>query len=150
MLSPGPHRTIEIKGLHMKETLAVGRIHQIEKRVSPELTADHFGNTGVQVFATPALVALLEETAIGCIAAGLTEGQGSVGTRIDLQHLAATPLGMKVEGRAELTEVDGRRLVFKVEARDEQELIATGSHERFIVNSMEKFLARAADKAKVG
>ena len=85
--------------------------------VTPEWTAERFGNPGVKVLATPALIALLEETAIGCIASTLVPGQGSVGTRIDVQHLAATPVGMKVVGHAELIEVDGRRLVFKVEAR---------------------------------
>ena len=95
-----------------------------------------------------ALIALLEQAAIQCMAPGLETGQGSAGTQVDIQHLAATPVGMKVVARAELREVDGRRLVFKVEARDEHESIAGGSHERFIIGSMEKFLARAAAKGK--
>lgn len=131
----------------MSESLEVGRRYEIEREVTPELTADRFGNAGVAVLATPALIALLEQAAIGCITPTLAEGQGTVGTRVDVQHLAATPVGMQVTARAELVEVDGRRLVFNVEAHDEREPIAKGTHERFIVNSMQKFLARAAEKA---
>jgi predicted thioesterase len=132
----------------MPETLEVGRAFEITRKVTSELTADHFGNPGAAVFATPALISLLEETAIRCVAPGLSDGQGTVGTRVDVQHLAATPVGMTVTAWAELTEIDGRRLVFKVEARDEVEPIATGTHVRFVVNSMERFLARANAKAK--
>ena len=128
--------------------LEVGQSSEIETVVTPELTAAHFGNPGVEVFATPALIALLEQAAIQCMAPGLEAGQGSAGTQVDVQHLAATPVGMKVVARAELREIDGRRLVFKVEARDEHEPIAEGSHERFIIGSMDKFLARAAAKGK--
>lgn len=130
----------------MPETREVGRIYELERLITPELTADHYGNKGVAVFATPALVSLIEETAIHCIAPTLDEGQGSVGTVVNIQHLAATPAGLKVKARAVLTEIDGRRLVFTVEAYDEREQIAKGTHERFIVNSMEKFMTRAMEK----
>jgi predicted thioesterase len=130
----------------MADELRVGQSAEVTRLVTPEVTADRLGNPGIDVFATPALVALLEETAIACVAPALVEGQATVGTRIDVQHLAATPLGMKVTARAEVVEVDGRRLVFKVEARDEVEPIATGTHERFILNSLDRFLARARAK----
>jgi predicted thioesterase len=130
----------------MVKVLKLGATHTITKLVTPDLTADHYGNEGVAVFATPALVALLEETAVGCIAAALEAGQGSVGAEVMVQHLVPTPVGMVVEGRAELIEIDGRWLVFKVEAWDEQEKIATGTHTRYIINSIEKFLQRAAEK----
>jgi predicted thioesterase len=130
----------------MAEALKLGATHAITKLVTPEVTADRYGNEGVAVFATPALVGLLEQTAVGCIAAALEAGQGSVGAEVVVQHLAPTPVGMAVEARAELIEIDGRRLVFKVEAWDEQEKIATGTHTRYIINSMEKFLQRAAEK----
>jgi predicted thioesterase len=130
----------------MPDELRVGQSAEITRVVTPEVTADRLGNPGAEVFATPALVALLEETAIACVAPALAAGQATVGTRIDVQHLAATPLGMKVTARAELVEIDGRRLVFKVEARDEVEPIATGTHERFILGSLERFLARARAK----
>ncbi|MBI3943344.1 MAG: thioesterase family protein [Chloroflexi bacterium] len=130
----------------MTEKISVGLSNEVERLVTHDTTAHVFGNTGVEVFATPALIALLEETAIGCIAAYLEEGQTSVGTHVDVRHLAATPLGMKVIARAELVEVEGRKLVFRVEARDEREQIASGTHERFIIQSLAKFLARAAAK----
>ncbi len=130
------------------EQLLVGRKFKLERRITPEVTADRYGNKGVEVFATPALIALLEETAIQCIFPTLNPGQGSVGTRVDVQHLAATPLGMTVTAHAEVAEIDGQRVQFRVEAYDDREQIATGTHERFIVNSIEKFLARALDKAK--
>ena len=130
----------------MAEVLKVGRSDTLERLVTPELTADRFGNPGVPVLASPGLFGLLEETAIKCVAPTLEEGQGTVGTRLDVQHMAPTPVDMKVTASAELTELDGRRLVFSVEAHDEREQIARGTHERFIVTSMEKFLARAAEK----
>jgi fluoroacetyl-CoA thioesterase len=132
----------------MTQELTIGQFTTLEREVTAEVTADHFGNRGVYVFATPALVSLLEETAIACVKDNLGPGQGTVGTRVDVQHLAATPVGMKVRSRATLVEIDGRRLVFEVEADDERERIAIGRHERFIVNSMEKFLSRAAEKAQ--
>ena len=75
------------------------------------------------------------------------DGQATVGTRVELKHLAATPAGMKVFSRVELVEIDRKRLVFRFEARDEREQIATGTHDRFIINSMTKFLDAAAEKS---
>jgi fluoroacetyl-CoA thioesterase len=132
----------------MTDELKIGQFATLEREVTADVTADHFGNSGVYVFATPALIALLEETAIVCVKDFLAPGHGTVGTRVDVQHLAATPVGMKIRSRATLVEIDGRRLVFEVEADDEREPIARGRHERFIVNSMEKFLNRAAEKAQ--
>lgn len=132
----------------MAEELSVGRVYEMTRKVTPDLTADRFGNPGVQVFATPALIGLLEEVALTCVAPTLAEGQATVGTQVNIEHLAATPVGMTVTARAQLVEIDGRRLVFNVEARDEREPIARGTHQRFIINSMAKFLQRAQDKAK--
>ena len=75
----------------------------------------------------------------------LGPGQGTVGFHVDIRHLAATPIGMRVTFRATLTEVDGRRLVFRVEADDEQERIGEGTHVRFVVD-MERFMGRIAAK----
>lgn len=130
----------------MPEELTVGRVFELSREVTPELTADRYGNPGAMVFATPMLVALLEETAIGCVAPTLEDGAGTVGTRVDVQHLAATPVGLTVTARAELTEVDGRRLVFAVEASDGVEVIGRGTHERFVVGSLARFLERAGEK----
>src|ERR1700694_271295 len=98
----------------MSDSLDVGRVFEISRLVTPDQSADRFGDAGATVCATPALVSLLEETAIGCVAPTLAEGQATVGTRVDVQHLAATPVGLTVTARAELVEIDGRRLVFKV------------------------------------
>jgi fluoroacetyl-CoA thioesterase len=130
----------------MPERLEVGRTHEVRRLVTSELTADATGNPGVHVFSTPNLVLLIEVVCYECVLPCLTEGQGTVGTRIDTRHLAPTPVGMTVTARAELTEIDGRRLVFAVEARDEVEPIASGTHERFIVNSVPRFVERAMAK----
>jgi fluoroacetyl-CoA thioesterase len=114
-------------------------------RAEPERLADRYGNTGVPVLATPHLVRLLETECLACVAGALDGGYSTVGTRIDVRHLAATPAGMEFELTAELTAIDRRRLVFTIEARDEVELIMSGTHERFLVETA-KFLANAAAK----
>lgn len=131
----------------MSEKLRIGQTHTITRTVTPELTAERFGNPGVSVFATPALVALLEATAIELISPVLADDQGSVGTHVEVSHVAPTPAGMKITARVELIEIDGRRMAFKVEAHDEIEQIASGSHKRIIVNSMTKFIERSKQKS---
>jgi predicted thioesterase len=114
-------------------------------RADAERLADRYGNPGVAVLATPNLVELLETECLGCVARELDEGQSTVGARIDVRHLAATPEGMSFTMTAELTEIDRRRLVFRIEARDEIDVIMSGTHERFIVETA-PFLAKAAAK----
>lgn len=116
-----------------------------ECTVTQELTAAALGSGLLPVFATPAAVALAEECAWKSVAGELAEGQGTVGTRMDLSHIAATPLGMKVRCESELVEFDRRRLVFAFTLYDEKEKIAEGRHERFVVDS-ERFLAKAESK----
>ena len=113
--------------------------------VTPAQTAAYYGSGALEVFATPAMVALLEETAWRSVQPYLEEGQATVGTRVDIRHLAATPLGGKVTCESELVEVDRRRLVFKVEVFDEKTKVGEGIHERFVIQS-EKFLAAAKAK----
>ena len=132
----------------MVEVLEAGREFELKREVTPELTADRYGNPGALVFATPMLVALLEETAIRCVAPALEPGAGTVGTRLDVEHKAPTPVGLIVTARARLIEVDRRRLVFQVEASDDVELIAAGTHERFVLKSLAQFLERAAEKTR--
>ncbi|MFZ5590945.1 MAG: thioesterase family protein [Bacillota bacterium] len=108
-------------------------------------TAIAYGSGSIRVLATPAMIGLMEEAALKSVQPYLPPGQTTVGIKVDVQHLAATPPGMQVTATAELVEVDGRRLVFKVEARDEKDLVGQGVHERFIVQE-EKFLSRAAAK----
>ena len=113
--------------------------------VTEDKTAETMGSGTLPVFATPAMIALMEKTAYQSVQPHLDEGCGSVGTLLEVKHTAATPLGMKVTCESELTEVDGRRLVFTVKAFDEAGLIGEGRHERFIVVN-EKFLARTNAK----
>lgn len=110
-------------------------------------TAIEVGSGSVPVFATPMLVAIMENAAINALKGCLPEGMSTVGVRIDCRHLVATPIGMTVTARAELVEVDNRRLLFKVEAFDEEEKVGEGEHERFIIN-LEKFLSRSEEKKK--
>lgn len=106
-----------------------------------ENTAAAVGAGGVEVFGTPMMIALMENAAWRAVADELEEGQVTVGTHVNVSHLAATPLGQQVHATAELIEIDGRRLVFHVVAYDERQKIGEGQHERFIV-SLERFLSR--------
>jgi fluoroacetyl-CoA thioesterase len=113
--------------------------------VDQSMTAHRFGNTGVHVLATPMLVSYFELAAHQLAMPALQPGQGTVGSHIDIRHLAATPIGMRVTVRATLTERDGRRLVFRAEADDEREHVGEGTHERFVVD-MNRFMSRIAAK----
>lgn len=127
--------------------IAPGLVGEIEIVVAPADSADALGNPGVHVLATPRLVALLEQAAIRAVAPHLPAGTGTVGTRIDVRHLAATPVGMRATIRATLREVDGRRLVFDIEGRDAADRIVEGTHERIQIDQA-RFLARVAEKAR--
>ena len=101
-----------------------GLVGEVELIVAAPDTADALGNRGVHVLATPRLVGLLEEAAIAAVQARLPAGAGTVGTRIDVKHLAATPVGMRVRARAVVREVDGRRYVYDVEVVFQSDLAA--------------------------
>lgn len=116
-----------------------------ETVVTEALTARVFGSGELDVYATPAMIALAEETALKSVADRLEPGQGTVGTRVDVAHLAATPLGMKVRCETDLIEIDRRRLTFSVRVFDEVEKIAEGTHERFVIDN-EKYLKKAGAK----
>lgn len=116
-----------------------------ETIVNEHNTAKAMGSGTLEVFATPAMVALMESAAYQSVVSALEPGMGTVGTLMEIKHLSATPLGMRVTAESELVEVDGRRLVFSVQASDESGLIGTGTHERFIVKD-EKFMAKAESK----
>ena len=113
-----------------------------EAVVTEALTAKAMGSGELPVYATPAMAALVEETAWRSVAPALEPGQGTVGTKLDLAHLAATPLGKRVRCETVLKEIDRRRLGFSAEVWDEAGKIGEGTHERFIVDS-ERFLAKA-------
>lgn len=108
-------------------------------------TAKTMGSGTLDVFATPALIALMEETCWRSVADQLDEGCGSVGTLLEIRHTAPTPIGMDVTCESELVEVDGRRLVFTVQAHDAKGLVGEGRHERFVIQN-EKFQAKANAK----
>ncbi len=113
--------------------------------VNESNTAKVMGSGTLDVFATPALIALMEETCWRSVANELEEGSGTVGTLLEIKHTAPTPVGMKVTCESTLTEVDGRRLVFEVTASDAKGVVGEGKHERFIIQN-EKFQMKANAK----
>ena len=116
-----------------------------EITVTKELTAISMGSGDLEVYPTPAMIALMEGTDSESVKPEFEEGQGSVGTSIDIKHLAATPVGMYVRCESELVEVDGRRLVFNITAYDEKDKIGEGTHERFIISN-DKFQSKVNSK----
>lgn len=131
----------------MNSALTPGLAGTAAVQVTPDNTALALGSGQAPVFATPALVALLEQAAVDALAGTLPPGSTSVGTHIDVYHTAATPVGMAVVATATLVEVEGRRLRFTVAARDAVEEVAHGVHERAMVDE-QRFLARVSDKTK--
>jgi fluoroacetyl-CoA thioesterase len=129
------------------EELAPGLVGEVEMVVTEADTADRWGSGLVPVFGTPVLVGLMEGAAVRALADHLPPGRTSVGGRIDVQHLAPTPVGMRVRARAELLEVAGRRLAFRVQAWDEVEQIGEATHERFVVDQG-RFVERAKAKGR--
>lgn len=128
-------------------SMEVGRRGRAEGVVTQDNTAQAAGSGLVPVFATPWMIALMENAAVQAVQGDLAPDEGTVGTRLDVTHDAATPIGLKVWAEAELTAVEGRKLTFAVTAYDEREQIGGGTHQRFIIKP-EKFLARAEGKAK--
>ena len=116
-----------------------------EQTVTPEMSAARVGSGLVDVFATPMLVALVEQTCYESVLPYLDEGQGTVGTLVNVSHLSATPIGKCVWCDSELVEVDRRRLVFSVKAYDECGLIGEGTHERFVID-IAKFMEKLKTK----
>jgi len=116
-----------------------------ELMVGEEHTAPRIGSGKVHVLATPVMINVIEAAALAAIEHLLPAGYQSLGTRLDVRHIAATPVGMKIKGFAEVVSVEGRTVRFRVEARDEKELIGDGTHERVIVN-VAKFDERVRHK----
>ncbi len=128
--------------------LTIGLTGTASLTVSDEHTAAALGSGNVPVFSTPRLVALVEEAAVNALRGHLEAGQTSVGTWIDLAHLAATPIGGAVRAEARLVAVNGRELTFDVIAFDETEKIGEGRHRRAIVDE-QRFLERVGKKSAV-
>jgi predicted thioesterase len=114
--------------------------------VSAENTAQAWGSGGLPVYATPAMIALMEGAAVAAVQERLPPGFSTVGTELKVKHLSASPLGMEIRARGELIEIDGRRLRFKVEAWDRAGKIGEGFHERFIIEN-ERFLKKTGEKS---
>jgi len=127
--------------------LAPGLSAEFTRKVEEKHTATYHGNPGVDVLGTPVVCDWVEEAACLAVQPHLEPGMVSLGTVVNIKHLAATPVGMTVRVHARLTEVDGRRLVFVVEAFDEKEKIVESHQERFIV-TLQRFLERTAQKAR--
>ncbi len=117
--------------------------------VTEAQSARHLGSGTIRVFATPAMIALMEQAAVEAIDRLLPAGQASVGVALNIRHLAATPIGQQVRARAEVTAVDGRQVIFKVQAWDENELIGEGTHTRFVID-LERYFQRLAKKTGPG
>jgi fluoroacetyl-CoA thioesterase len=124
-------------------TLAPGLVGRIEWEASARHSAEAWGSGAVPVFATPSLVGLMETAAMEALRGCLPDGDATVGTRIDVEHLAATPLGDTVRAEARLVAVEGRRLAFEIDAHDSVRLIGRCRHERMII-SRDRFLEKLA------
>jgi predicted thioesterase len=125
----------------------VGQKGSAKLLVGPEHTAPRVGSGRVAVLATPVMINLIEAAALKCVEDHLPAGHQSLGIHLDVRHFAATPVGMKLFATAELTAIDGRTLTFRVEARDEHEVVGDGSHQRVVVNVV-KFDERVQKKLK--
>ena len=125
----------------MDYNLEIGTAHTAEKLVEERDTAAFMGSGTVEVFATPAMILLMELAARNAVQVDLPPGMTTVGTMVNIQHLSATKLGAKVSATAILKHVDGRKLIFDIEASDENGVIGKGVHERAIIDA-ERFMAR--------
>ena len=126
-------------------SLAVGLKFSRAVKVTDEMTPAHLRHEPIRVLSTPDMIRHIEQTAIEAVKPYLADGQATVGTRVDVAHLAATPVGMTLTITVEVTEIDRRRLAFRVEARDELDEAAKGTHERFIVDGAQR-MPRLQDK----
>jgi len=129
----------------MEINLKAGLQHTSTKVVTKDDTASKYGSGLVEVFATPAMVGLMENAAMNAVLPHLPKGCGTVGTQICIAHSKATPVGMKVQATATLTNADGKRLSFEVVAQDEQGEVGRGTHERYVIE-VEKFMSRINQK----
>lgn len=125
--------------------LTTGLKGTVSSLVEPEDTAEVVGSGSLKVFATPCMAAMMEGAACEAIGETLPEGQTSVGISLNIQHTAATPVGLEVRAEAEVTAVEGKKITFRVAAFDEKGEIGSGTHQRVIVNE-QRFLEKAYDK----
>ncbi len=127
--------------------LPAGLSGTAELVVGEQHTAPRIGSGRIRVLATPVMINLFEAAALAAVEQSLPENHQSLGTHLDVTHIAATPVGMRVRATAEVLRVEGRTVYFRVRAEDERELIGEGTHERVVVN-VERFDKRVQEKAK--
>jgi predicted thioesterase len=130
------------------DDIPLGSVGLATTTVTDELLATHLGSGSIGVYATPAMIALIESAAVAAIDPLLASGRASVGIALNVRHLAATPPGQRVRARAEVIELDGRKVTFHVQAWDEHELIGEGTHTRYVID-VSRFVARARAKSTV-
>lgn len=131
----------------MAEELKVGLKGEARTEVTAEKTANRLASGVVEVYATPQMIGLMEQAASDSVQPHLAPGQSTVGTLVNVTHIAATPIGNHVRAEAELIEIDGHRLVFAVSAYDDSEKIGEGRHERFLIEDA-RFLNRVGKKQR--
>lgn len=125
----------------MDFNLTMGMTNESILTVEEKHTASAYGSGSIYVFATPAMVGLMENAALNCVDQALGDQWTTVGTHVDVSHIAATKLGKEAKAVAELIAIDGKKLRFKVTAYDEDKKIGEGYHNRYIINQ-EKFMAK--------
>lgn len=125
--------------------LTIGLSYELSEEVTKEKLASTKGSGGLDVFATPEMITMMEKAALLAVSKQLPEGDTTVGTAVNIKHTSPTLPGSTVRATAALTEIDGRRLLFEVKAFDEAGEIGSGTHERFIVTA-ERFLEKAEKK----
>ncbi len=128
-----------IRGLRGQSVVELAKLKpglegHAEVVVGDEHTAPRIGSGRVRVLATPVMINLMEAAALDACENLIPDGHQSLGTRLDVRHIAATPVGMRVRATARLVSVEGRTLEFQVEAHDEKDLIGDGTHQRLVVN----------------
>jgi predicted thioesterase len=129
----------------MAPKVEIGRTYQSQTRVEEWMTAEKAGNKGVDVLSTPMLLQLIEDAAVQCLGPAISGDEVTLGTYVDLTHLAPTPVGFIVRVEVEIIGVDGRRVNFAVAAFDEREKVAEGTHERYVVEKS-RFLSNLEEK----
>ncbi|MDR1867159.1 MAG: thioesterase family protein [Treponema sp.] len=127
--------------------VTIGMQGECSETVNEQNIARRYGSGGLEVYATPAMIALMEGAAVAAVESQLPEGFSTVGTVVNIKHIAPTSTGATVHAHATLTAIDGRRLIFHVDASDNNGIIGEGTHERFIVDNV-KFVEKARNRSK--
>ncbi len=131
--------------MSLADNIVTGLTGTAQVGVDDKNTAIAYGSGGISVFATPAMIGLMEKAALSSVDHLLPEGYTTVGIKVDVEHVAATPVGSYVQAQSRLLNIDGRRLIFDVQAHDDMRMVGRGTHERFIVQA-DAFLQRVTNE----